>query len=121
MREAFRLLEHDGLLVHEPNRGAFVPQVTPLDVRDIYRVRRVLEPAVVRGLTELDVPRMQALTAAVDAARSAAAVGFGMFETLEILGPEASLARIDRALALAEQIRDLRDQGREVLRGGRKQ
>ncbi len=73
VREAFRLLEHDGLLVHEPNRGAFVPQVTPLDVRDIYRVRRVLEPAVVRGLTELDVSRMQALTAAVDAARSAAA------------------------------------------------
>ncbi|MGC5583734.1 GntR family transcriptional regulator [Ornithinimicrobium sp. W1665] len=73
VREAFRLLEHDRLLVHEPNRGVFVPRVGPLDVRDIYRVRRVLEPAVVRALTTLDVPRMQPLADAVAEARAAAA------------------------------------------------
>ena len=31
------------------------------------------------------------------------AIGFGMFEILEILGRERSLARIDRALSLVEE------------------
>lgn len=71
VREAFRLLAHDGLLVHEFNRGVFVPLVTSADVRDVYRLRRVIEPAVVRSLSAADVHRLGPLQAAVGAARTA--------------------------------------------------
>src|ERR1700760_4532990 len=50
LREAFRLLTHERLLVHELNRGVFVRVLAVEDVRDIYRTRRVVECAVVRGL-----------------------------------------------------------------------
>jgi DNA-binding GntR family transcriptional regulator len=50
LREAFRLLTHERLLVHELNRGVFVRVLTVNDVEDIYRTRRLVECAVVRGL-----------------------------------------------------------------------
>ncbi|WP_327313735.1 GntR family transcriptional regulator [Streptomyces sp. NBC_01235] len=52
LREAFRLLTHERLLVHELNRGVFVRVVTIEDVKDIYRTRTLVECAVVRGLGE---------------------------------------------------------------------
>lgn len=52
LREAFRLLTHERLLVHELNRGVFVRMLTVEDVEDIYRTRRLVECAVVRGLGE---------------------------------------------------------------------
>jgi DNA-binding GntR family transcriptional regulator len=50
LREAFRLLTHERLLVHELNRGVFVRVLTIEDVEDIYRTRTLVECAVVRGL-----------------------------------------------------------------------
>lgn len=50
LREAFRLLTHERLLVHELNRGVFVRILTVQDVTDIYRVRRLIECAAVRNL-----------------------------------------------------------------------
>jgi DNA-binding GntR family transcriptional regulator len=52
LREAFRLLTHERLLVHELNRGVFVRVLTVQDVEDIYRTRALVECAVVRGLGE---------------------------------------------------------------------
>ncbi|MEU6775915.1 GntR family transcriptional regulator [Streptomyces sp. NPDC046759] len=52
LREAFRLLTHERLLVHELNRGVFVRVLTVEDVEDIYRTRSLVECAVVRGLGE---------------------------------------------------------------------
>ncbi|MFD4528955.1 GntR family transcriptional regulator [Streptomyces sp. NPDC058470] len=52
LREAFRLLTHERLLVHELNRGVFVRVLTVEDVVDIYRTRTLVECAVVRGLGE---------------------------------------------------------------------
>jgi DNA-binding GntR family transcriptional regulator len=48
LREAFRLLGHEGLLYHQLNRGVFVRILSAEDVADLYRVRRVLEGAAVR-------------------------------------------------------------------------
>ncbi|MFI7705148.1 GntR family transcriptional regulator [Nonomuraea sp. NPDC049480] len=45
LREAFRLLSHENLLVHELHRGMFVRRLTASDVADIYRTRRALEAA----------------------------------------------------------------------------
>jgi DNA-binding GntR family transcriptional regulator len=50
LREAFRLLTHEGLLVYEFNRGVFVRKLTVHDVADLYRVRRLVECSVVRRL-----------------------------------------------------------------------
>lgn len=52
LREAFRLLTHERLLVHELNRGVFVRVVTVEDLDDIYRVRTLVECAAVRGVGE---------------------------------------------------------------------
>ncbi|MBL1087060.1 GntR family transcriptional regulator [Streptomyces actinomycinicus] len=64
LREAFRLLTHERLLVHELNRGVFVRVLTVEDVEDIYRTRSLVECAVVRGLGEPPYP-LQGLAAAV--------------------------------------------------------
>ncbi len=52
LREAFRLLGHERLLVHEFNRGVFVRRLTVDDVRDLYQVRRILECGAVRRAAE---------------------------------------------------------------------
>lgn len=43
VREAFRLLAHEGIVEHVPNRGVRVRTLTASDLADIYRIRRVLE------------------------------------------------------------------------------
>lgn len=48
LRESFRLLNHERLVVHELNRGVFVRTLTEADVVDIYRMRRTLEGAALR-------------------------------------------------------------------------
>jgi DNA-binding GntR family transcriptional regulator len=48
LREAFRLLTHERLLVHELNRGVFVRTLTRHDVAEIYRLRRIVECAAMR-------------------------------------------------------------------------
>jgi len=42
IREAMRLLEHDGLLTIIPNRGAIVPEPTMADVLEVYAMRSAL-------------------------------------------------------------------------------
>jgi DNA-binding GntR family transcriptional regulator len=51
LREAFQLLTHERLLVHRLNRGVFVRVLTVSDVIDLYRVRKLIECAAVRGIT----------------------------------------------------------------------
>ena len=50
LREAFRLLTHERLLVHELNRGVFVRTLSEQDVIELYRVRRLIEIAALRSL-----------------------------------------------------------------------
>ncbi|MEV5971298.1 GntR family transcriptional regulator [Streptomyces sp. NPDC051921] len=64
LREAFRLLTHERLLVHQLNRGVFVRVLAVDDVADIYRTRRLVECAVVRGLGAPPFP-VDGLVAAV--------------------------------------------------------
>ncbi|MEU9734713.1 GntR family transcriptional regulator [Streptomyces sp. NPDC048002] len=71
LREAFRLLTHERLLVHELNRGVFVRVLTVDDVEDIHRTRRLVECAVVRGLGEPPY-RLDHLEAAVGEGQRAA-------------------------------------------------
>ena len=75
LREAFRLLTHERLLVHLFNRGVFVRRLTTDDVRDLYRVRRVLESAALRHAPEAPPERLAAVREAVEAGEQAAAAG----------------------------------------------
>ncbi|EFL35868.1 GntR-family transcriptional regulator [Streptomyces viridochromogenes DSM 40736] len=74
LREAFRLLTHEKLLVHELNRGVFVRMLTVQDVIDIYRVRRLVECSVVRHLGNPPYD-LAAAEAAVAEGEQAAAAG----------------------------------------------
>lgn len=71
LREAFRLLSHERLVEHRLNRGVFVRRLTPDDVRDLYRLRRLLECGAL-GAAELPSP---AFSAALDDARRAVGRG----------------------------------------------
>jgi len=72
LREAFRLLIHERLVVAELNRGAFVRRLTSEDVVDLYRVRRLVECAALRSFSGGDDAGLDALRRAVDEGRIAA-------------------------------------------------
>jgi DNA-binding GntR family transcriptional regulator len=105
LREAFRLLTHEGLLVYKLHRGVFVPELDEQDVIDLYRLRRVLEVDVVRGLAERDpelpASRLEPLHDDVEAAQAAAlqdrwpAVGTANMRFHEHLIGLADSARMD--------------------------
>lgn len=73
LREAFRLLSHERLLVHELNRGVFVRRLTAEDVADLYRVRRLLECAAIRLAPARAERALEDLRGAVRDAEQAAA------------------------------------------------
>lgn len=75
LREAFRLLSHEGLLAHELHRGVFVRSLTEVDLVDLYRLRRAVECDVVRSLAGEEPPVLDRLDEAVSDGESAAARG----------------------------------------------
>jgi DNA-binding GntR family transcriptional regulator len=80
VREAYRTLMNEHLLAYEPHKGVTVRSLVPDDVRDIYALRRLLEPSaidlVASGAAALDQAALDAaLDAAVAAGESAAGEG----------------------------------------------
>jgi DNA-binding GntR family transcriptional regulator len=75
LREAFRLLSHEGLLSHEFNRGVFVRVLSAEDVRDLYAIRRILESAAIRNLSAAPPGAVDRVRDAVEGAEAAAALG----------------------------------------------
>lgn len=75
LREAFRLLTHEGLLVHQLHRGVFVPELDEEDLVDLYRLRRTIECEVVRSLSPVESTRLRPLHDDVAAGEAAALRG----------------------------------------------
>jgi DNA-binding GntR family transcriptional regulator len=75
LRAALRQLVSEGLLRHEPNRGVHVPALTPADVSDVFRIRRMIE---------LDAIEEIALVGNVPAGATSAV------DDMEALGPSAA-------------------------------
>lgn len=72
LREAFRLLAHERLTVHEMNRGTFVPVLTAQDVADIYRLRRLIECGAARDANRASPSSRQKVLEMVEEAEAAA-------------------------------------------------
>lgn len=101
LREAFRLLAHDRLVVHELNRGVFVRRLTADDLADLYRVRWVVESAALR----LPAPDLARVAAAVEQGeRAAAADDWGAVATADLCF-HAELAALARSSRLDELMR----------------
>ncbi|NUT97058.1 MAG: GntR family transcriptional regulator [Saccharothrix sp.] len=73
LREAFRLLTHERLLVHEYSKGVFVRKPDWRDIAEIYAARRVIECGALRAYPQAPDEAKRAVRAAVDAAVEAAA------------------------------------------------
>lgn len=72
MRDALRLLTRDRLIVQVLHRGAFVASSSADDVRDLYRVRRLVEPAALRQAGQAPPGALAAVHAAVEEGERAA-------------------------------------------------
>src|SRR5690349_9435238 len=72
LREAFAALHSEHIVTRIPNRGVFVSHPTAEDIREIYRVRRLVEPA---SLLWSPAAPTEPLAAIVREARKAAEEG----------------------------------------------
>lgn len=60
LREAFRLLVRERLVVHEMNRGVFVRVPTAADVKDVFALRCILETAAMQAAPDGDLTEVAA-------------------------------------------------------------
>lgn len=72
LREAFSTLAAEHVITRIPNRGVFVSLPTADDIRELYRVRRYLEPAAIAWSSTTD---FQALHGAIERAQAARDAG----------------------------------------------
>jgi len=72
LREAFRLLGHEGLVVHELNRGVFVRVLTADDVTDLYLLRQIVEGSALELAALRPAVELGQLISIVEQAESAA-------------------------------------------------
>lgn len=70
LREAFTSLNAEHIIARIPNRGVFVARPSAEDVREIYRVRRYVEPAAILWQEPVPVDDLQAIVAEGQQARS---------------------------------------------------
>ncbi len=75
VREALKILEGEGQVTYEPRRGSFVAELSLEDLRELYRLRELLEAEAIRSAVErLDEEMLARIAEAldeVDAAREA--------------------------------------------------
>lgn len=74
LREGFTLLDSDLIINRIPNRGVFVASPNADDVREIYAVRRTIEPAAIAWGPDLDIGALQEIIVEARAAMAEGAV-----------------------------------------------
>lgn len=70
LREAFTSLNAEHIIARIPNRGVFVARPSAEDVREIYRVRRYVEPAAILWQEPAPVDDLRTIVAEGQQARS---------------------------------------------------
>jgi DNA-binding GntR family transcriptional regulator len=58
IREALKVLESEGFVEIQPYRGAFIPKIAKRDIQDVFEVRWVIEPEIVRQAVPLLPPEV---------------------------------------------------------------
>ena len=43
VREAFRILERDGLIITSPRKGSYITDISPKDLEELFGIRKILE------------------------------------------------------------------------------
>jgi DNA-binding GntR family transcriptional regulator len=118
LREAMRVLEGEGQIIHSPHRGYFVTELDLANMREVYRLREILEREAIRTaiphLTDTDI---QAISAAQDDVGIAAESGEILALTLanrrfHFMIFEAS--RMPRLVRMLTQLWDATDVYRSV-------
>src|SRR5437879_11686681 len=65
VREALRQLDAEGLITIVPNRGAIVPALSPEDIEELFTIRALLEPEVLKAsvphLTQADFQHAESI------------------------------------------------------------
>src|SRR5262249_27218776 len=65
VREALRQLEAEGIITIIPNRGAIVPALSPDDIEELFSIRLLLEPALLKRsiarLTDEDLSQAETI------------------------------------------------------------
>ncbi|GAA4013550.1 GntR family transcriptional regulator [Streptomyces plumbiresistens] len=76
LREALKTLEAEALVVHEVHRGYFVAELSLADLREVYRLREILEAEAVRQASgRMDGAALKAMEAAQREVEEAADAG----------------------------------------------
>jgi DNA-binding GntR family transcriptional regulator len=84
VREALKTLAAEGLLQHGHNRGYFVTRFGPLEMAQIYQMRRLLEAALLRSLERPSAPKLRTLRRlAADAVAAKLGDDFDVWNELE--------------------------------------
>lgn len=65
LREAFRVLEHEGLIERHVHRGVFIRSVDRSDVRELFEMRKALELTALRLLKPSRPANLEALNKAI--------------------------------------------------------
>jgi DNA-binding GntR family transcriptional regulator len=86
VREALRLLDHEGLVDYHIHRGVTVRQLSEADVRDLYRTREALELIAIDYSAAAPLETLEEIGRTVDdAERAAAAKDWKEVATIDIL------------------------------------
>jgi DNA-binding GntR family transcriptional regulator len=75
IREALKVLEGEGQIRYQPQRGYFVADLDPEELVEIYRLRELLENEATRvgtqAITDADIAALEEIYAEIDAAMAA--------------------------------------------------
>ncbi len=74
LREALKILEGEGQVIYQPHRGYFVAELDIDDLREVYRIRDLLESEAVRvALAQISDDEIAGLAAALEDVEAASA------------------------------------------------
>jgi len=66
IREALKILTADGVVVHDPNRGFFIANLSSEEARQLYRIRHLLEAELLASVQWPDREQLAALEKQLD-------------------------------------------------------
>lgn len=106
LREAFTLLNAERIITRIPNRGVFVARPSSADVREMYRIRRVLEPAALLQPRSQIQPGSQGGLVQEQALAAAVQLGLASEENHDVAGMAAANQQFHAlVVGLAQSVR----------------